>query len=400
MYNVCGRSETTPSRVKRGRYAVLLQSHIVRFTFVFLIVIGLIGTVRATEPVTSGIFVDVMINGKLFSKSGLIVADRTFVSVGVVAESVEGRVSIDPNRRIALISTGAYKNLLFDRLTALNPKVARLYLPWQPIPDEDHSRKSLTTYAAPGASLDLIVMPSGEVVGFKLRVRAEMFGHYAWFDQPADRPIKDDEFGHYYTQHLFIIDRSLIDRSFLRTSLFQKNVYEHDLAYIEDTDGQSTSNDRKNTRVAMNGKRLDIDEQGALWVGDDLYVPLRTVAENTGGGVGWDPVTRTASAKIGRGPNLTVERLMELNSSRDHYRLVGTFVPGVGYYYDVPGPGITLTYDADGDIVSFSTLFDLGTTEWQRWFDQPKDRPEMFPTIGPRYSIHHYVMSHEDIGVP
>lgn len=311
-----------------------------------LMALALAHTAQAAKDDVS---IDVVINGVRLEGRGLVEGDRTYVSLEEVAAVLGGSVVPDPELNLVFVNTGRYQHLTLDGLKALNPK-ARTYRPLSPLVPATGIR-----HGAAGPHLAVTATPAGIVTGVMLAVPAADGAHYPWYEQPKESPAELQEIGQVYTQQVFVVDRTLV-----RPSLA--------------------------TEIVFNGERLWVPEGALLWRGEELFVRLRDLAEASGGGVGWDPKARVASAKIVPGRELTPEKLAELNPKLAwHYEVRGSLLPGGGLEYRALGPGLAMGIDETGAVTRFGAAFaeDLG---WFPWFDQERGAPLTLLGLGRTYT--------------
>lgn len=335
---------------------------------VLVLVLALIqvaGVGLAQAPLVVDAEIDVLLNGRLFPAGGVVEGDRTFVRLADVAESIGARYVYDAAIGVAFVQTGVHANLNWQRLTELNPKLNEGYTAITPrlgLPGVEYAASSIT-------HLGVVTSPAGEVLAFDFLLPAQIVGYFPWFDQEEGQTIDDG----LYTHHLYVVDPALLQ--------------------------SLASSESRDVHVVFNGVALDLPADALRWHGDDLYVKLRDIAAASGGGVGWNVETRTASAKIVPGDDLIGFKLMDLNGGMDDYFMEDGFVPGVGMYASLPGPGIYVTFGADWRVTSFIVGYDPRLVDWEPWFDQEEDQPG-HPIFGPVYTIHHFVLPADEIIAP
>lgn len=357
-------AESVMSRGFRGRPDGMATSFS-RFKIALLVTAVMITALVASALTVAAAdaMVDIRLNGKLFPGAGLVLGDRTYVNLADVAESIGGRYTYDSDLNVAFVQSGAYLNLNHANLARINPKLRRHYSAAAPL-----SGIAGVEYTAPGPSLNVVTARSGEALAISFSVSADASGHYRWFDQAAGAPIRTAA-GNLYTQHLYVVDPAIVQG------------------------GQGT-------KVAFNGELLDLPADALIWHEGALYARLRELAQASGGGVGWDVATRTASAKIVPGSDLSFDKLVDYNDVVNRsYRINGDFTPGVGYYVGPRGPGIVFSYDQALRVVAFAAVYGE-EVEWNPWFDQSRGALEDFPGHGPSYTIHHYVTAFDEIVAP
>jgi len=316
----------------------------------------LTGVARADD-----VFVDVAINGHLREGGALVYGDRSYVRLSDVAEILGGRYVYDRDLNVAFVLTGVYRNLVVDRLTALNPELEA----YNPIAAIAVGRG--IQYGVPGPHLSVNFTPSGVVTGFAVLYTDRSIAHRPWFDQPDARLEEFPGIGWAYSQHLYLVDPDLIELG-----------------------GE--------TQVAFNGRRLSLPTDAFRWVGDDLYVRLRDLAQASGGGVGWDPGTRLATAKVVAGADLTLRTLRSLNERAiAYYERAPNFDAQVGYPVEPAGPGIRFGLDGEGRVTAFGVGFPESSGPWFPWFDQQDGAAVELAWVGRGYSQHIYVQERSAI---
>ncbi len=306
--------------------------------------------------------VDVVINGERLEDGAIVYGDRTYVHLEDVARLLDGRFVHDPDANVAFVLTGRYKSLMADTLAKLNPDLDG----YTPIARFVSGRG--IHYGMPMAHVTISFLPSGLAAAFSHVMTAGELKHEPWFDQT---PGKFERFfaGDGYSQHLYVVERSLIQ--------------------VADE-----------TRVAFNGRALKVDPAEILVREGGVLVSLRALAEATGGGVGWDVAERLATAKIQPGDDLTWNTLASLNmrTIRFYDQQEPVYVPSIGYRHVTPGQGLIVGTEEDERITVFGALFPAETTEWFPWFDQSHGEAPEFPDAGRAYSQHIYLVDKEQIG--
>lgn len=305
--------------------------------------------------------VDVVINGHQIEKGAIIYGDRSYVALEDVASVLGGRFVYDSHINVAFVLTGGYVNLMADVLAERNPDVNG-YAPIGPFV----SGRGIP-YGMAQPHLTVSFIPSGLVTAFVQIFTEPAYGHHVWFDQPREQ-IERFMAGDGYSQHLYVVDRSL---------LRQDDV----------------------PRVAFNGKALNLSPAALLVRDGKLYANLRMLAEASGGGVGWDIARRVASAKIVPGDDLTWSTLATLNGRIFRYYTEETdFVPSIGYRHSPAGPGLIVGVDGNERVAVVGAVFGPGPLTWFPWYDQSLGDLKEFPHMGKGYSQHIYLMDKEDIG--
>lgn len=316
------------------------------------VLVGLLAALSlavAVEAAQPDVFVDVVINGVRVEGGGLVVGDRAYVKLEDVAAVLGGNVVRDTELNLIFVNTGRYASLTLEGLKALNPGLKE-YSAMSPLVPAVGIR-----HGVPGPHIAVMTTPAGVVTGVALVVPEGTAPYRAWYDQPAGSPAEIAGVGRAYTQQLFVIDRTLV-----RPSLALELVF--------------------------NGERLWVPETAFLWRGDDVYVRLRDLAEASGGGVGWDPRTRTASAKVVPGGELTPEKLAALNPGlQDFYRVRGSSVPGEGLEFRPAGTGLALGLDETGAVTRVVVTFPA-RAGWFSWYDQNQGSPLEITGVGEVYT--------------
>ena len=337
--------------MKRGG----VQQHVAGVLVAAALVLAVTGATLASE-----VFVDVVINGTLLEGGALVYGDRTYVALEDVAAVLGGRFVYDLDIKTAFVLTGRYLSLMADELVALNPDLDA----YSPIGRFVEHRG--IPYGMEQPHLTVTFLPAGLVTAFARIFVDEGVTHAPWFDQS---PGRFERFiaGDGYSQHLFVIDPSLVEAG-----------------------GE--------TRVAFNGRALNVGTDALYWLGDRLYVRLRDLAEASGGGVGWDVAARVATAKIVPGADLTWDTLVSFNvRTARYYDENPPFVPALGYRRTTGGEGLIVAVDGSQRLTAIGTLFREGVTPWFPWFDQVYGAAAEFPGFGRAYSQHIYLVDKEEI---
>lgn len=267
------------------------------------VVLSLVVVALLAAGVSAQVFVDVVINGHRLYQAGLVYQDRTYVRLDDVAAVLGGEMVYDPEIKVAFIHTGRYRALQWRRLVELNPEL-QAYQPMSPI-----AAREGVHYGIPGPHMTVLVSPAGVVTGVQLATPQERTDPLPWFDQAEPVALS---VGTGYTQTLYFVRPELIELGGA-------------------------------TEIAFNGLPLRLAASAILWYEDELYVRLRDLAVASGGGVGWDPELRVASAKVVPGADLSYEKLAFLNAPvRPYYEPLADFVPDKGYPYGPAGPAVLL----------------------------------------------------------
>lgn len=309
------------------------------------IVLSLLGAVLASLLTAVGawaeeVYVDVVINGRRLYQAGLVHGDRTYVRLADVAGILDGRMIYDPDLKVAFLNTGRYRSLDWQSLTQLNPKLQG-YQPMSPFVAGEGVHRGV-----PGPHLTVVTSPAGVVTGFELGLPESRTTYHPWFEQEEPATLPSGRTG--YSQMVYVVHPDLIRL------------------------GGATA-------IALNGLPLRVAPSAILWYEDELYVRLRDLAIASGGGVGWDPKLRVASAKVVPGADLTFEKLVFLNPEiGTYYGRKSSFLPGLGYRYGAAGPAVVLALSDDGEEMitnrmitnAFEIVLPEDTTAWMPWFDQ------------------------------
>ena len=337
------------SRVSGGgaNLAFIDRRRAVRSALVgILAALSLAVAVQAAQP---DVFVDVVINGVRIEDGGLVVGDRTYVKLDDVAAVLGGKVVRDTQLNLIFLNTGRYANLTLEGLKALNPDLQAYSATSALVPAVG------IRHGVQGPHIAVTTTPAGVVTGVVLVVPEGVGPYRPWYDQPAGSPVEVPGVGRAYTQQMFVIDRTLVRPS---------------LAF----------------ELVFNGERLWVPETAFLWRGNDLYVRLRDLAEASGGGVGWNQQTRTASAKVVPGGELTPEKLVALNPNlQDFYKMRNSYVPGQGLEFRPAGAGLAVGLDETGAVTRFSAAFPEGAG-WFSWYDQDQGAPLIVTGLGRIYT--------------
>lgn len=308
-----------------------------------MVAVALLSIGAAAQEEAQGVFVDVVINGQRLYQAGLVYGDRTFVRLEDVASVLGGRFVYDPDLKVAFVSTGRYKLLHWGSLVAANPKL-RAYQPMSLMVEGEGVH-----YGGPGTHLTVVVTPAGVVTGFELAVPAGQSGHRPWFDQ--DRPGALPGTGRGYTHTLYVVHPDLIRLG-------------------------------GPTVIAWNGLPLRIAPSSILWYNDELYVRLRDVAVASGGGVGWDPVARVASAKVVPGPDLDMDKLAFLNPEvRTWFQALSPYGADGRARYGADGPSVIAVVDDERFVDAFEIVVLEEASPWRPWFDQSEGEFRWFGDV-------------------
>jgi len=304
-----------------------------------LIVWGLVAVALfSMGAAAQGVFVDVVINGHRLYQAGLVYGDRTFVRLEDVASVLGGRFVYDPELKVAFVNTGSYAQLRWESLVNANPKL-RSYQPMSPLVELRG-----VPYGAPGTHLTVVTTPAGVVTGFELAVPASRGEYRPWFDQAEPGALPGTGTG--YTHTLHVVHPGLIKLG-------------------------------GPTEIALNGLPLRVAPSAILWYEDELYVRLRDFAVASGGGVGWDPVERVASAKVVAGADLDYEKLTYLNpKAREHFTRLAPY-GGEEERYGANGPSVIAVIGEDQRVIAFEIVVPEGNGAWKAWFDQAEGEPAL-----------------------
>lgn len=328
------------------------MSLIVRHRAVGSALLGLLAALTlavAAYAAQPDVYIDVVINGVRIDGGGLVVGDRTYVKLDDVASVLGGRVVRDEELNLVFVNTGNYANLTLEGLKALNPGLRAYGATSALVPAVG------VRHGVQGPHIAVTTTPAGVVTGVVLVVPEGTGPYRAWYDQSAGSPVEIPGVGRAYTQQVFVVDRTLV-----RPSL--------------------------SFELVFNGERLWVPETAFLWRGDDLYVRLRDLAEASGGGVGWDQQSRTASAKVVPGGELTPEKLAALNPNlQDFYRVRNSYVPGDGLELRPTGAGLAMGIDEAGAVTRFGATFPEGAG-WFSWYDQDEGAPLIVAGMGRIYT--------------
>lgn len=301
-----------------------------------LVAVALVGVAAAQEA--QGVFVDVRINGHVLPRAGLLYGDRTYVRIADVASVLEGRFVYDPDLRVAFVNTGRYAALQWEELVRVNPKL-RSYQPMSPLIEGKGVH-----YGAPGTHLTVVTTPAGVITGFQLAVSAAQGSALPWFDQAEPGPLPGSGTG--YTHTLQIVHPELIRLG-------------------------------GPTEIAWNGLPLRMAPSAILWFEGELYVRLRDLAVASGGGVGWDPAARIASAKVVPGTDLDLDKLASLNPEiTAHFKGPLVRAPGGGIRYGADGPSVVVVVNEGRLVEGFEIVVRGEASAWRPWFDQAEGEPQ------------------------
>lgn len=269
-----------------------------------IIVLSLFVVALLAGDVAAQVYVDVVINGHRLYHGGLVHQDRTYVRLDDVATVLGGEMIYDPEIKVAFVNTGRYRQLRWRTLVQLNPEL-QAYQPMSPMAAGEGVH-----YGIPGPHLTVLVSPAGVVTGFQLAAPQEQTERLPWFDQ--EEPVALPGVGRGYTHTLYVVQPELIELGGA-------------------------------TEIAFNGLPVRLAGSAILWYENQLYVRLRDLAVASGGGVGWDPDLRVASAKVVPGADLSYDKLAFLNSDvRQYFGSLSSFVPEKGYPFGPDGTAVLL----------------------------------------------------------